>query len=313
VNTLPEWAKRELNSLIIDKTEFKITVREGDLGTCEIYFGDIITPKVVRRMPRLKWVHFASTGINRALIPEIKDSKIYVTNTPYAFTESLAHLILTYVFSLGQAWYGIDYLRKEGELKRERFEQYAGGMCTLAGEKCLIVGLGRIGRCVADKLESLGMDVDGIKRCIKNKNADCGRKIHDLGDLKEIVGRYRYIINLLPLTESTHRIFDKDIFAEMSSNSFFINAGRGKTVNEKDLLQALKQKEIQAAALDVFEEEPLSNANELLQLDNILVTPHIGNLNGNHWPSTIDHFKNYIVKYVNNVLSAEALDLSQGY
>ena len=315
VNTLPEWAIKEINGYHFQDVGVELFFSEADIQKCDIYFGDLITKDKVISMPNLRWIHFPSTGINRALIKEIMESDIYVTNTPYAFTDSLVHLVLTFIHNLSQAWYGIDYLRKNNCLTREDFEKYSTYLCTLENQKCLIVGLGRVGKKLKSKLESLGVQVSGIKRSKELDEVGYGIDdgLYTLKELDRVVGNYRYVINLLPLTKETEGVFNERIFREMSGLSYFINVGRGGTVNESDLIAALKRKEIAAAALDVFEIEPLSMKNEILQLDNVLVTPHIGNLNGNHWPATVENFREKIERYISGTLGSYTVDLQKGY
>ena len=292
VNTLPDWAIKKINSHTIKGNKTKLVFDECNMNKCQIYYGDLITGPKVSKMTELEWIHFASTGINRVLIPEVVNSNIIVTHTPYAFTDSLVHLTMTYIFALSQGLYAINSLHRAGNLSRETFEAYANSLTTLKSQSCLIVGCGRVGIALAKQLNELGMSICAIKKHapLPMEIPSFIRRVYELRDLTKIAGKFRFIINLLPLTSSTKSIFNREVFERMLPNAYFINVGRGQTVDQDSLIHALKNKHISAAALDVFEEEPLCASSELYDIDNLMITPHIGNINGDHWQSSIELF-----------------------
>ena len=106
------------------------------------------------------------------------------------------------------------------------------------------------------------------------------------------------MVNLLPLNNETEYIFNDQIFQKMDK-AYFINVGRGKTVDETALLQAI-DKNIIAAALDVFESEPLNNNSMLLKNQNIYITPHIAGLDSNYWKRQLDLFTHNLEYYMLN-------------
>ena len=314
VNTLPGWAIKKISNCVLKDANVKLVFDDSLMNECQIYYGDLITASKVLSMPKLEWIHFASTGINRALIAEVVNSNIVVTNTPYAFTDSLVHLCMSYMFALSQGLYAINALHREGNLSRETFEPFANSLTTLKSQSCLIVGCGRIGMVLAEQLNSFGMNISAIKRGSHySKIPTILNKVYNLGELTKIAGQFRFIVNLLPLTASTKKVFNKEVFESMSSDSFFINVGRGKTVDEDSLVYALKNNHIAAAALDVFEEEPLCSSSELYNIDNLLITPHIGNLNGSHWESSINLFLKNLVNFSEDRELDYVVDLDKGY
>ena len=144
------------------------------------------------------------------------------------------------------------------------------------GQSCLIVGAGNIGGKLAKICKSLDMRVKGIRTTSDDNN-------FTLEQMPQIISDFDFVINILPHSKETDKIFDKFIFSKMKKSSFFINVGRGKTVVEKDLIQALKHKTIAGAGLDVFENEPLSKNSELRRLQNVIVTPHIAGYTKKYW------------------------------
>ena len=136
-----------------------------------------------------------------------------------------------------------------------------------------VMGLGAIGSVVAEQVSRLGFPVLGWSTSPKKIDgiiSFCG----DDG-LESFLAKARVVINLLPLTQTTEQLIDKDFLSRMSMDSFLINIGRGRHLKEEDLLEALKKKAIAGAMLDVFEREPLPPENQLWNHPNVIVTPHV--------------------------------------
>ena len=120
-----------------------------------------------------------------------------------------------------------------------------------------------------------------------------------LKDLTKILPEMSYVVNLLPLNNETFKLFDLNKF-KLMNDSYFINLGRGKTVIEKDLIKAIKMGYINSAALDVFEEEPLSNKSDLLKQEKIIITPHVAGLSVNYWNEQLELFNYNLRKFQKN-------------
>ena len=168
---------------------------------------------------------------------------------------------------------------------------YYETITNLTNQKILICGYGAVGSKLAKVLENLDMDIYTVSRSKSSKY-----KNFTIDDLESIVSQVDYIVNLLPLSHDTKHLFDSKLFSRMN-NVNFINLGRGKTVNEDDLLLALDNNNINAAALDVFENEPLSKKSKLLKNEKIILTPHIAGLDSNYWNRQLDLFKNNLRLY----------------
>jgi len=138
-----------------------------------------------------------------------------------------------------------------------------------------IVGMGRIGLALAQRAHfGFGMPIlYNARRHHTEAEERFGARYCELDALLEEAD---FVCLVLPLTDETHHMIGADQFARMKSSAIFINAGRGPVVDEKALIAALKNGEIHAAGLDVFEQEPLPADSELLSLPNVVALPHIG-------------------------------------
>jgi D-3-phosphoglycerate dehydrogenase len=138
-----------------------------------------------------------------------------------------------------------------------------------------IVGLGNIGLATARRAQALGMRVIGYDPYLPSWIARDNR-IEMVDALLDLARDSDFVSILIPLSAETRALIDETFFVEMKPSAYIINTCRGPVVEESDLIQALREGEIAGAGLDVFEEEPLSLDNPLLEMDNVILTPHMG-------------------------------------
>jgi glyoxylate/hydroxypyruvate reductase A len=143
-----------------------------------------------------------------------------------------------------------------------------------------IMGLGVLGRDAADKLTVLGFAVNGWSR---NKKSLPGVSCYESGQLDEFLAKTDILVGLLPLTPQTAGIFNSSLFAKLPPTTpiggpIFINAGRGKSQVEADIISALRSGALKGVSLDVFEKEPLAHDSPLWKMDNVVVTPHVASV-----------------------------------
>jgi len=290
---IPDWGISEIQSIGAD------IIYDYD-DSVNIYFGDLLVGEDVKSLPNLKWIHFPSVGINRALIPEVLNSDIVVTNSKGIFCKSVSSLAMSFILYFSKGLHFVQKLKDENKLNRENFDEYINYLKEPNDTKCLIVGYGDIGKELGKMCKSLNMKV----YTIQTKD-----------NLMESIYKNRpdFVINLLPLTLKTNHLFDAKLFKCMKPDSYFINLGRGKTVVEDDLIQILKDKVIAGAGLDVFDVEPLPKESELWNLDNVLMTPHIANIDKNYWKNQIELFIDNLQRFKNNKKLKNLMNLERGY
>lgn len=215
---------------------------------------------------KLRWVHVAATGVDKLLFPELAVSPVIVTNARGVFDRPIAEYVLAC----------ISYFSKEIHLSRALQEQKVWDTRVtrnLFGSKVLIVGTGGIGRATSRLLTSVGMSVTGAGRRPVADDPDFGRII-DSAALTESVGAFDYVVAALPLTSATSQLIDGAVLRAMKPGAVFINVGRGQTVDQSALQEALGH-HLGGAAIDCFEAEPLPADNPLWAMGNVLVSPHM--------------------------------------
>ncbi|WP_300562107.1 D-2-hydroxyacid dehydrogenase [Companilactobacillus sp.] len=169
-----------------------------------------------------------------------------------------------------------------------------------------------MGSILGKYCKALGMKTIGIRRTAKaTENMD---EMMSMDQLDEAVGKTDFVVNILPDTKATEKIFNADTFKHMQSSSIYINIGRGKTTDTDALIDALESKEIAGAALDVFEPEPLPADNPLWDMKNVIVTPHNAGRSKHYAERAFAIFKKNLKSLLENGEVIEnVVDLKRGY
>jgi len=215
----------------------------------------------------LKLVIRGGVGLDNIDIEYAKSKNIEVKNTPAAASESVAELAIAHMLSLARSLPIADKSMKEGKWEKKKFEGTELYKKTLG-----IIGLGRIGREAARiGFYGFSMNILGYDPFVKEVS-DPPVKIVSL---ETILKESDYITLHLPLTPESKKMISAEQFKMMKKSAFLVSCARGGIVDEAALADALKNKMIKGAALDVFETEPPIKS-ELFDMENFLSTPHIG-------------------------------------
>ncbi|EAN83802.1 putative D-isomer specific 2-hydroxyacid dehydrogenase-protein [Trypanosoma cruzi] len=247
---------------------------------------DYHLPKEQRRV---LWIHSISSGLDsyklNELVKELQD--IPLTNARGCYSSILAeHVMYSMLYFYRQTWRS---LASRAEHKWDPFL-----MVELRGRKVGIIGYGDIGRASAKLLSAFGMEVTGVKRSASTKEVDeyGVRLVHGDAERERVLRESDFVVNILPGTEETKRLFNKELFSMMKPSAVYINIGRGITQNEDDLACALRDGVIRGASVDVFEREPLPAESPLWDIsdDKILLTYHNAVLSDDFCKKAIDCF-----------------------
>ena len=273
----------------------------------EIYWGNRIDKSMLSEMPKLKWIHFGSVGVNR--INNLENSKFLVTSSKGTVTSPMTTNIISLIGIFSRNLYVFFNEENNRPHSRDDFEKYFDSLKNFDELNILIIGLGNIGQSLAKKLSLLGAKIDAVTRNRKNLNY-INKEIKFNKTIKNLK-HYDFIISLLPENKSTINFFDYSFFSNLSQHSIFINGGRGKTVVEKDLIRALDENLFRIAILDVLQKEPLTINSEIYKHPKTFVTPHIFAFSPSYWPLEISLFKKnlnfYLTKNYKNMINLEKI------
>lgn len=228
--------------------------------------GEMFTPAVFAALPELRVVARVGVGYDRVNVPAATAAGVAVCITPTANHEAVAEFALAHLFAIAKSIVSWDKKTRAGGWPRE-------ARMPIRGQTIGILGLGRIGRSMATRCQSLGMKVIA---CEQFPNQEFVKKHGiELVDFDTLLARSDIVTIHCPLTEQTKGLFNRATFAKMKRGAVLINTARGPLIVETDLVAALQSGQLAAAGLDVFEQEPPSPDNPLFKLDNVVVTPHI--------------------------------------
>ncbi|PYZ96468.1 hydroxyacid dehydrogenase [Alteribacter lacisalsi] len=214
----------------------------------------------------LRWLQTWSAGINSLPLTDLEKNGIKASSANGVHANPISETILALMLGLTRNIH--TYVRQQ----QTKTWHHANNGLEMHGKTAAIVGTGAIGRETARLLKAFGMTTLGVR----NSGDPC-EGIDEMitpDQLDRILPRCDYVILTLPLTEATRHLFGKKQFDLMKESSFFINIGRGQLVVERDLIDALESGAIAGAGLDVFETEPLNEANPLWEMNQVIVTPH---------------------------------------
>jgi phosphoglycerate dehydrogenase-like enzyme len=253
----------------------------------------------------LRWIQSASDGVDGLLFPELIASGVAVTNARGVFDEPIAEWTIGAIAALTTGFAASVRDTAAGRWDDDRDRD------RIAGSRLLVVGPGPIGRATASRALALGMRVEAVGRRARD-DARFGR-ILGPEDLEAALGRADHVLDALPMTPGTERLFDAAAFAAMRPTARFYNVGRGGTVDEAALIEALRSGSIAAAALDVFEVEPLPPESPLWSLSNVIVSPHVcGDFSG--WErAVVELFTDNLARFVRGEPLRNPVDVEAGF
>jgi len=226
-----------------------------------------MTRRVMEGLPRCRGVVRYGVGVDNVDLAAATDLGIVVAHVLDFCTEEVANHALLFLLAWAKKLLPLDRRLRDGVWRAAP----AAEVPTVYGQTLGIVGLGQIGRSLAAKAQALRMEVIACDPYAKER----GRPPSvPLVTLEGVLRRSDYVSLNVPLTEETFHLIGERELALMKPSSVLINTARGAVVDEAALVSALQQRQIAAAALDVFEVEPLPASSPLRELDNVILTPH---------------------------------------
>ncbi len=252
-------------SAILLEPETDGTLEELILESDILFGSTSLPPTSLSKSPTLKLVHVLSTGVDRYMVPEFKDSPIVLVNSRGVHGSLVADHAMALLLALSRSL----NLAYENQ-KQKNWARLP--IVDLEGKTAGLLGLGAIGREVAARCKAFRMRVIAMKRTLEDD--PLVEKVYLPSALKELLAESDFVICSLPLTEETYHMLTIKEFATMKPSSFFVNVGRGAVVKEEDLITALMEGKLKGAGLDVFEKEPLDSESPLWDMSNVLITAH---------------------------------------
>jgi len=231
------------------------------------------TPELLAAGSKLRWVQVGSAGVERYLvIPELASGEVLLTNGQKLASPEIAEHVMALTRALARGLgYAVTAQNRMTWIRSEIGDQ--APLQRLRGKTMLVVGLGGIGTEVARLASAAEMRVTGI-RSSRRSGPPFVDRVGLTEDLAAYAAEADVVVNCLPMTPDTADIFDAALFHVMKPTAFFVNVGRGGTVDTDALIAALSTGEIAGAGLDVTDPEPLPQGHPLWRAPNLIITPH---------------------------------------
>jgi phosphoglycerate dehydrogenase-like enzyme len=270
------------------------------LRDAEIVCSYSIPPDWRKLAPKLRWVQFPGAGVDSLATTGLldADSGVIVTTAAGIHAENISEYVFGSMLMFNWNWPQMVRLQDKHVWARSATWYHLGGR-ELAGHTLGIVGLGHIGRRIAQLGNAFGMHVLGTRRSIHNSGElepDVDQsfppeQLHELLQLSD------YVVISVPLTRETEKLIGEAELHMMRSNAYLVNIARGRVIDEQALIRALREGWIAGAGLDVTEEEPLPSESPLYSMPNVILTPHISG-NSVHYDTRLaalfaDNLKRY--------------------
>lgn len=275
----------------------------------EILYTFSALPAAREDMPRLRWIQLHSAGTDHLPAWLQNQTDIVITTTSGIHAVPIAE----YVFMSILAFFRrlprmLDYQRKH-EWPRDRWALFADG--ELRGMALGVVGYGSIGREVGRLGKAFGMRLLALRRH-GGRREDTGYVVPGTGDPEgrlpdawftpdqrlDMLRECDVVVNALPLTPETQHFFGEQEFRAMRPTAYFVNIGRGGTVDEAALVRALQEGWIAGAGLDVFEQEPLPADSPLWGMDNVILSPHVSGFSTRYDDRAVELFATNLERYL---------------
>jgi phosphoglycerate dehydrogenase-like enzyme len=257
--------------------------------------------RLLARAPHLRWVHSATSGVERALTPAALARDIVVTNARGVFSRPIAEHVLLMILAVSR------HMPQLLELQRERTWQPLEGR-ELRDLTIGVIGYGSLGRAVASLATAFGSRVIALRRNPSAGDRPTAGPASEVEDedpflveprlsrvfgpdgLHELLGEADVVVLAAPLTAETESLIDEAALAAMKPGAWLVNVARGRLVDDHALIRALTDGRLGGAALDTFRDEPLPQASPLWDLPNVIVTPHTSWSSGRVLDRSVDLF-----------------------
>ena len=267
VGHFPEVMQAEINKRLRPTLhpDPEVPAPAGNFETILIRSNTKLPEALVKQIPSIQLVATCGVGYDNLPLTYLKEKGIKATNTPGVLNDAVCELAIGMLFGLLRRIPQAQAFIKNSEWSMAPFPITT----TLAGKKVGIVGMGRIGQDLARRLEPFKVTIAYTGPTKKALPYGFYPSIKELASICDV------LFLACPASPDTDKLINAQVLEALGPKSFLINIARGSVVDEDALLDALQQKKIAGAALDVFENEP-NPRHDFLKLDNVLLTPHIG-------------------------------------
>jgi phosphoglycerate dehydrogenase-like enzyme len=313
---IPAWF---VERLAADFPQLEIVQRnsyegvEEHLRDAEVIFTISLRPEQFVITRKLRWIHTPTAAVHQFLFSELVNSDVILTNSREVHGPVVAEHVIALIFALARKIPQAVQLQEKREWGQKQIWTQGAHPQEIAGATLGLIGVGSIGRRVAQLASAIGMRVIAVREHVEMAKPAGVEEIFPFAALDQLLQQSDYVVVAAPLTAATQGLLNADRLAAMKPSAYLINVGRGAQVDESALADALRERRIAGAALDVFEREPLPVGSPLWNLDNLLITPHTAGLTGKLWHRHYELFSHNLRRYLAHEPLEYIVDKHKGY
>lgn len=276
------------------------------ISKAEIIFG-WPSQDELKKAKNLKWLQLPSAGADGYTDPDMYLNKdIILTNSSGVYGRAIAEHVLAMILSFNRN------LQEYTLLKQEKRWSNILKVRDFYGSTVGIIGFGDIGNEVAIRAKALGARVLVVKRR-PSEMPDYIDELYLTEDIDIVLIKSDYIVLALPATEKTRGIISRERLGIMKPDSFLVNIGRGELIDQEALIEALRDKRIGGAGLDVTTPEPLPEDNPLWELPNVIITQHSSGISNENDSKRVNIFIDNLNRYLNNEVLKNIVSFDESY
>jgi phosphoglycerate dehydrogenase-like enzyme len=275
-------------------------------------------------VPSLRWIQFHFAGVDAIADHPLLHTNVMVTSLSGASAPQLAEYAMMAMLALGRR---VPRMVNDQRAKRwaeDRFERFRPA--ELRGSTVGIVGYGSVGREVARLCRAFGAQVLATKRDLRSlqdegyapkgvgdPTADLVDRLYPPQALASMASACDFLVVSVPLTPETRGLVDRRVLQSMRSTSFLVDVSRGGVVDHAALVEALTEKKLAGAVLDVYPVEPLPETSPLWELPNVILSPHVAGASGDYFERATDLFAENLRRYLDEQPLLNLFDPQRGY
>lgn len=275
-------------------------------------------------VPSLRWIQFHYAGIDHVADHPLLRGDVRVTTLSGAAVSQMAEFVMMAVLGLGRRLPRLERDRAEKRWAENRFERFRP--LDLAGSTVGIVGYGSVGREVARLCRAFGARVLATKRDLMrlkdsgytpdgrgDPDAEIPERLYPAQALASMAGECDFLVVTAPLTPETRGLVGRAVFQAMKPTAALVDVSRGGVVDHNALVEALSEKRLGGAVLDVFPVEPLPAGSPLWEMPNVILSPHIAGASGRYFDQAATLFAANLARYLTDQPLLNEVEPRRGY
>ncbi len=286
---------------------------EDHLRDAEVIFTISLRPEQFALAHNLRWIHAPTAAVHQLLFADLTASEVVLTNSREVHGPVVAEHVLALIFALAKKISQAALFQQKHEWGQEAIWKDGQHPREIAGATLGLIGVGSIGTRVAKMASALGMRVIAVREHVEKGRPEGVGAVFAPSGLNDLLSQSDFVVVAAPLIGATQGLINTTRLSVMKPSAYLINVGRGPQVDEAALVEALRNRQIAGAALDVFEREPLPADSPLWGAENLLITPHTAGLTEKLWHRHYELFSDNLRRYLTGQPLRYVVNKQKGY